>query len=112
MVYKNQNLVYKRKFNAVFVDFPEVIKKGTLDEFKVYYSGKPTIAVNAPWDGGFIYSKDAAGKPWLTVACQGFGASSWWPNKDHQSDEVDSMQISVSVPKGLIDVRQWENYGL
>ena len=104
VVFKNQNLVFKRKFNAVFVDFPEVIKKGTLDEFKVYYSGKPTIAVNAPWDGGFIYSKDDAGKPWLTVACQGFGASSWWPNKDHQSDEVDSMLISVAVPKGLIDV--------
>ncbi|MDB5119573.1 MAG: peptidase [Sphingobacteriales bacterium] len=104
VVYKNQNLAFKRKYNAVFIDFPEFIIKGALEEFTVFYSGKPAIAVNAPWDGGFIYSKDAAGKPWLTVACQGFGASSWWPNKDHQSDEVDSMQISVSVPKGLTDV--------
>ena len=104
VVYKNRNLIFKRKFNAVFVDFPEIIKKGNLEEFTVYYSGKPTIAINAPWDGGFVYAKDAAGKPWLTVACQGFGASSWWPNKDHQSDEVDSMEISVSVPKGLMDV--------
>lgn len=104
VVYKNHNLLYKRKFNAVFIEFPQTIKKGTLDEFTVYYSGKPTIAVNAPWDGGFVYSNDAAGKPWLTVACQGFGASSWWPNKDHQSDEVDSMEISVSVPKGLVDI--------
>lgn len=28
----------------------------------------------------------------------------WWPNKDHQSDEVDSMLISISVPKDLDEV--------
>ena len=32
---------------------------------------------------------------------QGLGASSWWPNKDHQSDEPDSMLISCQVPAGL-----------
>jgi aminopeptidase N len=104
VVYKNQSLNYRRKFNAVFLDFPSVIKKGAEAEFKVFYSGKPTIAVNAPWDGGFVYAKDSIGNSWLTVACQGFGASSWWPTKDHQADEVDSMLISISVPKGLIDI--------
>jgi aminopeptidase N len=38
------------------------------------------------------------------VTCQGTGASLWWPNKDHQADEPDSMLISVTVPKGLMDV--------
>ena len=104
VVYKNQSLTYRRKFNAVFLDFPSTIKRGTQAEFKVFYAGKPTIAVNAPWDGGFVYSKDSIGNPWLTVACQGFGASSWWPTKDHQADEVDSMLISISVPKGLTDI--------
>lgn len=104
VVYQGKNLPFKREFNAVFIDFPVTIKKGSRQRFTVYYEGHPTIAKQAPWDGGFVFSKDAAGKPWVGVAVQGFGASSWWPTKDHQADEVDSMLISVTVPKGLMDV--------
>ena len=42
-----------------------------------------------PWDGGWIFTKDAKGRPWMSVACQGLGASVWYPCKDHQSDEPD-----------------------
>jgi len=104
VVYKGKNLPYTREANAVFVTFPQSITKGSKDEFTVYYSGKPTIAVNAPWDGGLVFKKDSLGKPWVATACEGVGASIWWPNKDHLSDEVDSMMISISVPKGLKDV--------
>jgi aminopeptidase N len=62
------------------------------------------VAQNAPWDGGLVFKKDSLGKPWVATACEGVGASIWWPNKDHLSDEVDSMLISISVPKGLKDV--------
>jgi hypothetical protein len=84
--------------------FPKAITKGSKDQFIVYYSGKPTIAVRAPWDGGVVYKQDSLKKPWVATACEGVGASIWWPNKDHLSDEVDSMLISISVPKGLKDV--------
>lgn len=104
VVYKGQELPFKREFNAVFVTFPTAIKKGKKDKFKVFYSGNPVIARKPPWDGGFIFTKDKAGNPWISVACQGFGASSWWPTKDHQSDEVDSVLISISVPKDLQEV--------
>jgi len=40
----------------------------------------------------------------VVTACEGVGASIWWPNKDQLADEVDSMLISISVPKGLKDV--------
>jgi aminopeptidase N len=40
----------------------------------------------------------------VATACQGEGAHVWWPTKDHQSDEPDSMLISVSVPKGLKNI--------
>ena len=102
--YQGKEILFKREFNAVFIDFPESIKKGTKSEFTVFYNGNPTIAINPPWDGGFTFSADQNGKPWVSVSCQGFGASSWWPNKDHQSDEVDSMLISIAVPKGLMNV--------
>ena len=104
IIYRDAELPFKREYNAVFVNFPNTIKKGSKERFTVVYGGKPTIAKNAPWDGGFVYKKDSAGNPWLGVACQGFGASSWWPNKDHQSDEVDSMMISISVPDSLQDI--------
>ncbi|WP_426668973.1 M1 family metallopeptidase [Mucilaginibacter sp. McL0603] len=104
VVYKGQEVPFKREFNAVFVAFPSTITKGSHDEFTVYYSGNPTIAKNAPWDGGVMYVQDTIGKPWVATACEGVGASIWWPNKDHLSDEVDSMLISISVPKGLKDV--------
>ena len=104
VIYKGQELPYNRAFNAVFVTFPKAITKGTKDEFTVFYSGNPVVANRPPWDGGFIFSKDKAGNPFVSVACQGLGASVWWPNKDHQSDEVDSMMISITAPKDLQEI--------
>ena len=104
VVYKGKELPTIREYNAVFITFPKTVKKGSKDKFTVYYSGNPTVARNAPWDGGFIFKKDAAGNPFVSLACQGLGASVWWPNKDHQSDEVDSMLISISVPKELQEI--------
>ncbi|WP_428327338.1 M1 family metallopeptidase [Mucilaginibacter sp.] len=103
VVYKGKELPYTREFNAVFVTFTNTITKGSKDQFTVYYSGNPTIAKRAPWDGGIVFAKDSLGNPWVATACQGIGASIWWPNKDQQADEVDSALISISVPKGLID---------
>ncbi|WP_394772260.1 M1 family metallopeptidase [Mucilaginibacter sp.] len=103
VVYKGKELPFIREFNAVFVTFPNTISKGSKDEFTVFYSGNPTIAKHAPWDGGIVFAKDSLGNPWVATACQGIGASIWWPNKDQQADEVDSALISISVPKGLTD---------
>jgi len=104
VVYKGANIPFSREYNAVFVTFPKAIRKGTKDKFTVFYAGNPIVARNPPWDGGFIFKKDSAGNPFVSVACQGFGASCWWPNKDHQSDEVDSMLISISAPKTLQEI--------
>src|SRR5882757_5812306 len=59
VVYKGRELPYTREFNAVFVTFPNTITKGSKDEFTVFYSGNPTIAKRAPWDGGIVFSKDS-----------------------------------------------------
>ena len=71
----------------------------------IYFSGKPKEAVNPPWDGGWIWKKDKNGNPWMTVACQGLGASVWYPCKDVQSDEPDSGAIlRIIVPDSLVAV--------
>ncbi|HEX8327623.1 MAG TPA: M1 family metallopeptidase [Hymenobacter sp.] len=104
VLYKGKEVPFTREANAVFVTFPKAIAKGSRDEFTVQYSGNPIVAKKAPWDGGMVFTQDAKGKPWVATACQGAGASIWWPTKDQQADEVDSMLISVSVPDGLKDI--------
>lgn len=90
--------------NAHFVHLKKEQQKGDFNEIIVYYSGNPKEAIRAPWDGGFSWKKDANGKDFVATSCQGLGASVWWPNKDHMYDEVDSMVISVKVPKGLMNI--------
>jgi len=97
-------LKFTSKINAHFVTLNKKQKKGTYNTLIVHYSGKPKAAKNAPWDGGFSWKKDTNNKYFIATSCQGLGASVWWPNKDHMYDEVDSMAISVKVPKGLIGV--------
>lgn len=104
ILYRGKQLKYTREFNAIFIDFPTQIKANTLDSILVYFSGTPHQANRAPWDGGFDWKKDSNNKPWIASANQGIGASLWWPNKDHQSDEPDSVLISVTVPKELMNV--------
>ncbi|MDQ2771247.1 MAG: M1 family metallopeptidase [Bacteroidota bacterium] len=104
VLFRGKELPFVREGNAVFVTFPQALAQGSRQEFTVFYSGQPTVAKKAPWDGGMVFAEDAAGQPWVATACQGVGASIWWPCKDQQADEVDSMLISVSVPAGLKDV--------
>lgn len=97
-------LSFQRDCDAVFLILPSLLETGTTHELLLRYSGSPRVAKDPPWDGGFIWSKDDQGNPWVAVACQGTGASLWWPNKDHQADKPDSVQISVTVPPGLEDI--------
>src|SRR4030095_1208810 len=72
---------------------------------KITFSGKPVEAKRPPWDGGWIFTKDAKGRPWMSVACQGLGASVWYPCKDYQGDEPNSGAIlQIAVPDSLIGV--------
>ncbi len=102
--WRNTSIKFDRSYNAVFVKFPSSLKKGSKESIKIYYEGNPTVAKRAPWDGGFVFKKDKNGKDWVGVACQGAGASLWWPNKDHQSDEPDSMSIKITSPTALEEV--------
>ncbi len=94
----------RRDGNAMFVTTPAQLRKGERHSLLVSYGGKPVVARRPPWDGGFIWTKDSTGGPWVAVTCEGTGASLWWPNKDHPADEPDSMLISITVPPGLEDV--------
>jgi aminopeptidase N len=105
IIYDKKKLSYQRDNNAVFLFFAGGIQGTDVQKLRFYYSGKPAIARNAPWDGGFVFKKDKNGKDWIGVAVQGTGASLWYPCKDSQSDEPDlGCTIRVAVPKGLMNV--------
>lgn len=90
--------------NAHFIRLNSNQNTGDLKSLIVHYKGYPKEAKRAPWDGGFSWKRDENGKHFIATSCQGLGASVWWPNKDHMYDEVDSMLISVTNPKGLMNV--------
>lgn len=100
-----QVLEVKHDGNAHFITLVKPQSPGTENLIKIEFSGKPTAAKNAPWDGGFSWSKDANGKHFIATSCQGIGASLWWPCKDHMYDEPDNgMTINLNVPGDLIGV--------
>ena len=101
---KNKELKFTREGNAYFIELRKKQKKGDVNYIKINYEGFPKEAIRAPWDGGLSWKKDENDNHFIATSCQGLGASVWWPNKDHMYDEVDSMLISVNVPKNLTNV--------
>jgi aminopeptidase N len=100
ILWNGSPLAWHREYNAIFIDFPRELLTGELHSISIFYHGKPVIAPNPPWDGGFVWQRDKNKDLWLGVACEHLGASSWWPTKDHMTDKPDSMQITLEVPKG------------
>lgn len=102
--YGGKKLLFNKTGNTYMIKWPEKDHPNS-DMITLYYQGKPREAKNPPWDGGWIWAKDAKGRPWMTVACQGLGASVWYPCKDHQSDEPDlGARMVISIPDTLIGV--------
>ena len=94
-------LKYERDTGAVFVDFPQTLHAGQVYSIDFYYSGHP---VETGRFGGMTFKKDSSGHVWINTACEETGASMWWPDKDQWRDEVQSMDLSVAIPNGLVDV--------
>ena len=105
---------WTRNENVYFVDLKQLpVKDNEKQILKFYFEGHPQIAKNAPWDGGWVFTKDEKGRPWMSAAVQGLGASAWFPNKDYQGDEPDDgMTFTMIVPEELVAVangRMWES---
>jgi aminopeptidase N len=97
-------LSVRREGNALFVRLLSPQRVGTTKAISVHYHGKPKVALNAPWDGGFVWGRDSLGNPWVATANEGLGASVWWPNKDNYSDEPDSQRVAITVSDPIVDV--------
>ncbi len=98
-------LKFKRDGNVYYIEFENELAAGTESSIVIAYEGKPTVAVRPPWDGGIDWRRDENGNHFAATACQGIGASVWWPVKDHGYDEPDNgMAIRITVPENLVAV--------
>ena len=81
------------------------LTKKQYQTIQILFHGKPIEAKRPPWDGGWIFTKDVKGRPWMSVACQGLGASVWFPCKDYQGDEPDlGASLTMNIPDSLVAV--------
>lgn len=101
----SKKLVPFQTDNICLIKIPSSHTISDRDSITIYYHGKPKEAIRPPWDGGWIWRKDAKGNPWMSVACQGLGASAWYPCKDYQGDEPDlGASLTMIVPDTLVAV--------
>jgi aminopeptidase N len=103
---QNEKLIrsYQRKFGKIWIYLEQIRQPGEAIELKIAYGGKPRIAPNPPWNGGFTWEQTTDGSPWIATSCQMEGPDIWWPVKDHVSDEPDSVWIRIRIPDTLVCV--------
>ena len=100
----DEPLNYFRKNNDILIYLNGLNDKSLMKTITVYYEGFPKISKNPPWDGGFVWSKDASGNPFAGVVCELEGAGIWWPACKNISHKPDSLLFSITLPKGLYAV--------
>jgi aminopeptidase N len=99
-----ERLTFRREGAVHWVNLIKKQEVGKVEEIRIQYEGIPKEAIRPPWDGGITWQKDSKGLPFVASSNQGIGSSIWWPLKDHPADEVDSLDMHVTVPKGLMDI--------
>jgi len=101
---KVKNVNFQKTEGVYFIDTINYVLS-TTNWITIYYHGKPHEAVNPPWDGGMVWTKDKNNNPWISTACQDLGASAWYPCKDIQSDEPDhGAALRIIVPDSLVGI--------
>ncbi len=102
---EEQELRFTREGNVYYISLPKQIQAGANAKITIAYQGQPLVSKNPPWSGGISWQKDKNGDHFIATACQGIGASVWWPCKDHGYDEPDNgMDIVATVPDQLTAV--------
>jgi len=104
--FDNQSCLFKRNGNVFWVEVgSNKSPKPSIKKLTCYFHGTPKEAIRPPWDGGWIWKKDELNNPFVSVACQGLGASVWFPCKDVQSDEPENgCTLTIIVPDSLVAV--------
>ena len=101
ILFEGKHCTFSRLYDSFFINLPRETTVGEQLNTTVFYHGDMLVAKNPPWDGGFVFSKDSLGNPFIGVACQEIGASKWWPTKELLSDKCDSADMHFEIPAKL-----------
>lgn len=99
-----KDLHFERKEGKIWVWFAMTKQVGDTFKTSISYNGKPRLAPNAPWIGGFMWKKTPNGADWISVALQNDGADLLFPCKDHPSDKAATSSMHITVPDPLMGV--------
>ena len=102
-IYVNYELVtFVQKDDKIYITHKTGFNAGK-QKVNIVYGGEPPVAVRPPWDGGFTWTKDTNGNPWVVINCQGEGGKVYFPCKDHPSDEPnEGVDMNITVPGDLV----------
>ena len=83
------------------ITLPHPVAAGEKVVARITYGGQPHVAVQAPWDDGAVWSKTRDGRTWFATTDEGYGCDLFWPCLDFPTGEPGSVDLHVTVPKGL-----------
>jgi len=84
------------------ITLPRPLSAGAQAKVRIAWNGTPHVAKRAPWDGGFTWARTPEGQPWIASAIQGEGCDMFWPCLDHPTKRIAQLDLSVTVPDGLV----------
>ncbi|MGL6266460.1 MAG: M1 family metallopeptidase, partial [Chitinophagaceae bacterium] len=98
----NKPVKFEHKKDQIFIANNAGFQSGK-QRVRIEYDGEPPVALRPPWKGGFTWTKDRSGNPWIAINCQGEGGKVYFPCKDHPSDEPnEGVDMFITVPKNLV----------
>ncbi len=97
-----KDVKFEHRDDKIYIMSAKPFKAGK-QTVKISFGGIPPVAVRPPWFGGFTWTKDRSGNPWVAINCQKEGGRVYFPCKDHPSDEPnEGVDMIITVPKGLV----------
>ena len=98
----NKEAQFAQQNDRIYISSNDAFNAGK-HTVKIFYGGEPPIAARPPWLGGFTFTKDRSGNPWVAINCQKEGARVYFPCKDHPSDEPnEGVDMYITVPDSLV----------
>ncbi len=82
---------FNRSAGNLLISTNRTYRIGNEVEMEIHYRGFPS----ATGFGSFAFSNHT-GTPWIWSLSEPYGASDWWPCKDHPSDKADSVDVWVT----------------